>query len=388
MNALVPVPARRARLSPAVFEAVGYFIPRLLFGDPHIAPKLSWGDIVYALDGFDESCLDLGSALFWDRWREAWERRANTHLARAELARGVAARSLSLRRAAACLHWAEFMYFEDRQCKARLRERVRECFKQSLTFDGYRMTEYTFTVSGHPSASTYRYWVLTPARSRSEPWPCALLINGLDSITEVEVLTLGETFLRNGRAVILFEGPGQGLELGRSALRADMEMVIAQLLVALAQRRYLDLSDLGLLGVSFGGYLALRAAHALPDAFGWVVNFSGGPRVRSYQNLPRRLKQDFAYAFGITDLARMPELLDSLALPEGSRASPPILSVHGAFDDIFALADLRAAIASWGGHHRLEVLEGEAHVCLHELPECLDLIIDWISTLHTPEAQP
>lgn len=82
-----------------------------------------------------------------------------------------------------------------------------------------------------------------------------IIHGGLDSFME-EFFSIAWYFADHGYKVILFDGPGQGAAVRRSNLYMTYkweEPVRAVL-------DYFDLNDVTLVGVSLGGYLALRAA--------------------------------------------------------------------------------------------------------------------------------
>lgn len=382
MNSLATAAAPQAmprppRLSPELFAACGYFLPRLLFLQARHAPSVHWGDIVWALEGFPLDNLDLASPQFWDEWRLRWSARAAHHQERASRAGSVAGRSRALRAAAASWHWAEFMDFEDRARKLHLRGLVRACFEASLQGSTLRRTHHRLAL---PGIASLPYWVLLPEGDTTRgPLPAVVMSNGLDSMTEVEVLALAEPLLERRMAVVLFEGPGQGLDVGQRPLKLDMETVVQALLDTLRADPRLDSSRMGFMGVSFGGYIALRVAEHMGARWRGVVNFSGGPRMAPFEGLPRRLKEDFRFALGGGAAGDMQTRFDAMALQGGTRLRTDVLSIHGALDDIFPLQDLQALHARWHARHTLVVQPREAHVCLLQVDECSHLAADWLA---------
>lgn len=369
----------RLRVPDHVYRALGYLFPRLLFLNARYAPQAHWGDIAAALDGFPADTLDLGSAEFWNIWRERWTVRAETYVELAEGSKTTAGRSRALRGAAACYHWAEFQFFDDVAVKRELRQRIRDCFLGSL--DGTDLRVDQGRLPAGADRPEVPYWLLTtPAiRDAPGPVPAVLLSNGLDSATEVEVLALAEAYLERGIAAVLFEGPGQGLQLGRTALRVGMEDVIADLVERLRAEPGIAADRLGFLGISFGGYLALRVADALGDSFRCVVNFGGGPAVAPFDGLPRRLKQNFRFAFQEGESADLQPRFDELALGPGTPPATHVLSVHGALDDIFPVGSLEALDRAWGERHLLEVHPREAHTSLNVINDYTLRTADWVA---------
>jgi dienelactone hydrolase len=377
-------------MSEPVYSALGYLVGRLLFLNARYAPQAHWGDIALALDDFPTDDLDLGSAAFWDEWRARWSDRAAAYLELAERSTTTAGRTRALRSAAACLHWAEFMYFDDAKEKLRLRQQLRDCFLASLEGTDLDLVDGELPADGDRPAVPY-WLVLPPARLRpAGPLPAVVLSNGLDSMTEVEVLALAEAYLERGVAAVLFDGPGQGIQLGQTPLRVEMETVVAELVERLHADPRVDADRLAFVGISFGGHIALRVARALGSAFRCVVNFGGGPRIAEFAGLPRRLKDDFRFAFlaeaeGDADLQAR---LDLLALEPGSPPDTEVMSVHGALDDIFPLDALAALDRAWGPRHRLQVHPRESHTCLNVLNTDTVDAADWVLARLRPASGP
>ncbi|MDQ1047524.1 S9 family peptidase [Streptomyces sp. V4I2] len=376
----VPPAVRPARLPESLFRACGYFLPRLMFLHSRYAPRVGWGDIARALDGFPDDDPDLGSAAFWEEWRIRWTAHGDTYADLAESSSTAAGRSRAARVAAGCYHWAEFMYFDDAERKHSLRRRIRTLFLRSLEGEELELEEGWLTVPDAGYASV-PYWLILPPAHRRGPGrlPCVVLSNGLDSMTEVEVLAVAETYLDRGIAAVLFDGPGQGVQLGRTPLLIEMERVVEALVERLRQDPRIAADRLAFFGISFGGYFALRVARFLGARFRCVVNASGGPYIAPYEGLPRRLKDDFRFAFGDRAAPEMQARFDALALDPGRPVRTEVLSIHGALDDIFPLAGLTDLDRAWGPRHRLRTYADEAHVCLNVIDAWSLEAADWVA---------
>ncbi|MGO6747877.1 alpha/beta hydrolase family protein [Rhizobium ruizarguesonis] len=369
-------PVRPPRISSIILERVGYFLPRLLFANTCLAPQLHWGDITRALDSFDPDLVDPASAMFWDEWRRRFSTLALSYEAIAVSSISTAGRIAALRSAAAAYHFAEFMFFEDAKIKAGLRQLVRRCFTQAMR-DAETPFESRVVKAGGEHIQTFLFHPTTSHSNTSSP--CVILSNGLDSMTEIEVLSIGEYLLDRGIAILLFEGPGQGLDLGVRPLRIDMEVVVADLVGQLGDDEGIDSNRLGFFGVSFGGYFALRMAEKLPKTFRGIVNLSGGPAIAPFNGLPRRLRQDFAFAFGSSAPEDLQLRFDTLRLAEPTKAEgPDILSIHGRLDDIFPASALEAYANAQIERHELRIHEAEAHVCMNHLHPNLIGAADWM----------
>ncbi|WP_276253485.1 alpha/beta hydrolase family protein [Halomontanus rarus] len=96
-----------------------------------------------------------------------------------------------------------------------------------------------------------------------EPRPTIVCLGGFDSVAEELYFLCGvPEALERGYNVLCFEGPGQGAPLRHDGLtaRPDWEHVVGPAIDVLEGREAVDSDRIGLIGVSFGGYYAPRAA--------------------------------------------------------------------------------------------------------------------------------
>lgn len=91
--------------------------------------------------------------------------------------------------------------------------------------------------------------------------PAIIINGGFDSSGEELYFQFGLDALRRGINVVVFDGPGQtGMQRdGATVFRPDWETVVGAVVDAVLARPEMDGSRLGLLGISFGGYFAMRA---------------------------------------------------------------------------------------------------------------------------------
>jgi pimeloyl-ACP methyl ester carboxylesterase len=96
----------------------------------------------------------------------------------------------------------------------------------------------------------------------STPRPTLIAISGFDGTSEELYFEIGLAALSRGYHVLIFEGPGQGGALREQSLyfRPDWEKVVTPVIDYLVTRPEMDSSRIALIGYSFGGYLAPRAA--------------------------------------------------------------------------------------------------------------------------------
>jgi pimeloyl-ACP methyl ester carboxylesterase len=94
------------------------------------------------------------------------------------------------------------------------------------------------------------------------PRPTLLLFNGFDGSQEEMLHQVGFPALERGFNVLTFEGPGQPTVLREQGIGfiGEWERVVTPVMSYCAKLACVDASRIALLGYSFGGYLAPRAA--------------------------------------------------------------------------------------------------------------------------------
>lgn len=110
----------------------------------------------------------------------------------------------------------------------------------------------------------------------STPLPTVLMFNGFDGSQEEMLHLCGIAALERGFNVLTFEGPGQPTVIRDQGVgfRHDWEQVVTPVVDRCEAVPEIDASRLALIGVSFGGYLAPRAA-AFEPRIGAVVTIDG-----------------------------------------------------------------------------------------------------------------
>ena len=104
--------------------------------------------------------------------------------------------------------------------------------------------------------------ILLRASLDDTPRPCLILGNGLDGSMEAMLHFHGFAALERGYHVVLYEGPGQTTVVReqQKGFIHNWEAVVTPVIDWLYQLPFIRKQAIGLLGVSLGGYLAVRAA--------------------------------------------------------------------------------------------------------------------------------
>lgn len=236
----------------------------------------------------------------FDSWYAEWLKTAERVQKIADdcLARGheVSARQAYFR-ASNYYRAAEF-YLHDDPRDPRIKELSRKsvaCFDEALRLQG--IPEERIDIPYEDATLPGIFYKLDESGA---PRPTLLLMTGFDGTME-ELISGAEAATERGINCLTFEGPGQGRVIREQGLpfRPDWEKVVTPVVDWVLSRPDVDPKRIALMGISFGGLLAPRAAafeHRLCAciANGGVYDFLGSrlPAAVARQDFVGYLKQD------------------------------------------------------------------------------------------------
>ena len=192
----------------------------------------------------------------WADWCRAWSARAAVHeeIGRKALADGChLSAGQHLTTAAVCYHFAKFVFVLDVNEMRAAHMKAVECRKLALPHLRPPGEYVRIPFAGKAFAGVLR----RPAGSARAP--IVVMCMGLDSAKE-EMGNYEELFLARGLATLSFDGPGQGESEYEIPIRGDYEVAVKAVIDWVEQRNDVDAGNIGLWGVSLGGYYAPRAA--------------------------------------------------------------------------------------------------------------------------------
>ncbi|GLZ49794.1 alpha/beta hydrolase [Actinomycetospora sp. NBRC 106375] len=134
--------------------------------------------------------------------------------------------------------------------------RQRDAFARAAARSPWRIEPVEIPYGTTPLAA---WWVRPDGDG---PHPTVAMVGGYDGTKEESFVAGGVAALRRGYAVLLVDGPGQGAALTEQGLvfRPDWEAVVTPQVDWLLARPEVDRQRIVLMGRSWGGYLAPRAA--------------------------------------------------------------------------------------------------------------------------------
>jgi dienelactone hydrolase len=311
----------------------------------------------------------IDKAGVWENWLSAWSAEGERHAAMAVEALGAGRRLTAgdaFARASLFYHFGQFMAFDDLDAKAAAAARKVDLFRQAAPLLDLPAERIDIPFED----GLLHGYLRLPAKAG--PHPLALIIPGSDS-TKEEFPAFERHFLARGIATLSLDGPGQGEGRSFGPLRADIGDAVAATLKAVAGRSDLT-GETALVGMAFGGHLALRAAGAI-DGLAGVVSINGFfDLVDFWPGLPQVYKDNMRFALGGDDVFESARRFSLAGCPP-PRA--PSLILHGGRDRIFPPSEAEKSAAGPGAELRI-FPEGN-HVC-NNIPWLYrPLIADWLA---------
>ncbi|MGH2870599.1 MAG: alpha/beta hydrolase family protein, partial [Solirubrobacteraceae bacterium] len=282
---------------------------------------------------YNDFVRTTGAISSWDEWLDAWTDTAERHMELAESALELGhqrSAGEAYLRAAVSFHFSKFVWVLDAERNRRNTEAA-----VSAMYAAHQLLDPTAERieaplnGGHVVANLRR-------PSDPEPAPVVILIPGLDS-TKEEFYLWECAFLARGMATLSLDGPGQGETGFQLDIRPDYEVAVGAILDAVIDRPELELSRVGAVGVSLGGYYVVRAA-AYEPRLKAIAGVSGPFQFgANWEAMPELTRETIAHHTGASDQADARRRAGELNL-EGvaEQVRQPCLVVTGARDRVIA----------------------------------------------------
>lgn len=204
--------------------------------------------------------------------------------------------------------------------------------------------------------------------------PVAIVIPGLDSSKE-EFQTLAAGLRRRGLATVSIDGPGQGEAVGLAPPCPEYERVVAAVLDRLTDVSGLDLTRVGAVGLSLGGYYVARAAVHEPRLKA-AVAVTGPYSLANWDTLPPPLQTTLTVRAAGHDPAAIAARIDLTGTAAGIRQ--PLLVVCGEADPVVDPADMHRLATEAPAGQLLSVPGGD-HLCANTTWKWQPQAGDWLA---------
>ena len=180
--------------------------------------------------------------------------------------------------------------------------------------------------------------------------PLVFFWGGVDAWKEDEH-ELIEGFLENGWGCFVFDIPGTG-ECPILA-SSNAERVFSAALDYLQRRPEIDPERIAIMGISFGGYWAVKMAYVENQRLKAAVNWGGGAHLYFQPEWQKKTLEESEYLtdwfeaqaalYGVHTLADYLEAASKLSLQTQGllgKPSAPLLSVQGKYDSLIPISDI------------------------------------------------
>lgn len=277
--------------------------------------------------------------------------------------------------ASLCAHYAQYIWWKQADVRQAGQSRKVELYRRAAPYlePPAERVDIPFEEIEIPA-------YLRLPRSGDRPYPCVVLIGGLES-TKEESRLFEELCLDRGLATFAFDGPGQGELFPGLGLEPGFERYSSRVLDYLSEREEIDSARIGILGRSLGGYYAPRAA-AADERFAACVAWGACFDLTEFDQMKPELREGFTYVTGIEDEQEARRVLEaSIDLSDViADLRCPTYVLHGAHDDIFSVDHVRKLEQAATGAPLEVVVEPDGDHCCHELAHIVrPRMADWLA---------
>jgi dipeptidyl aminopeptidase/acylaminoacyl peptidase len=312
----------------------------------------------------------------WDDWAREWSAVGAEHEALATEAAAqeqwVTAGEAWLR-AAVLYHFAKYLYYDHPADYRAAHDALQRAYRAAMPHLAWPVERIEV-----PYAGTVLPCTLRRPHGADRP-PLVLLSHGLDA-TKEEYHVFGEAFLRRGMATLGFDGPGQGEAGFHLKIEPAYEKVVGTILDHLASRPDLDLTRVGIVGVSLGGYYAPRVA-AFEPRIGAIATV-GGPYDFGdcWDHLPPLSRLALLHNSGAADADEARAFAHQLTLAGiAPRVQCPALLVHGERDTLVPPSEVARLARELGGQVDMVLYPEGDHVCHNITYKYRPRVADWMA---------
>jgi 2,6-dihydroxypseudooxynicotine hydrolase len=337
----------------------------------------AWAKLQFLNAGVDADDLEhvLGRITSLETWADEWERLAQEHEKQARQAQtaGDHARAADyFLRASAAYNFSQYVIFMDMKRKRVLHDAcVRSYEAGAPWFDPpAERIEVRFRRRAMVG------WFRRP-RGAHGPTPVVVMFNGTNAVKE-ELHWWSNAMLDRGIATIAFDGPGMGQTFHRLSMVAEPRPVGVAILNHIETRPELQPGAVAFMGMSLGGYCAIRmAAHdpriravaAVSPPFSadvyWRVTLAG-------------MRRELAALYGIEE-REMEASIDRITLANDLPGlGCPLLVAGGEQDHITPGSEAWRIFGTARCARELVFYPGGGHDCFNVMSDLRPRIVSWM----------
>ncbi len=336
----------------------------------------SWAKLQFLNAGVSAEDLEgvLGRVSSLTSWVDEWESLGRAHEQGGRDALALGREDHAARRflaASAAYNFSQYVVFLDMQRKQKLHDHCVRAYAQAAPL---------FEIPARPFRVTYRrrvmegYLRVPPLRG---PAPVVVIFNGTNAVKE-ELHWWSNALLERGIATVLFDGPGLGRTFHKLSWVAEPRPIGTAVLNEIEAHPELDPGAVAFLGMSLGGYMAIRMATHDPRIRA-VAAVSPPYSADIYWNLTLAgMRRELAALYHIDEHA-MTSVIEKITLASvlpGLRS--PLMVSGGGHDHITPGSEAWRIFEGAHCERELVFYPRGAHDCFNVLSDLRPRMVNWL----------
>ena len=339
----------------------------------------SWAKLQFLNAGVTRRDLErvLGRITGLESWADEWERLGVERHADGEaaLARGDRrAAALNFLAASSAFNFSQYVIFMDTRRKRALHEACVKSYAEAAPLTDPPAHRIEVMFRRRPMVGYLRV-----PRGATGPVPVVVVMfNGTNSVKE-ELHWWSDAFIARGLATIVFDGPGMGETFHRLSMVGEPRPVGVAILNYIETRPELDPGAISFVGMSLGGYCAIRMASHDPrvkavaavsppfsaDVY-WKVTLAG-------------MRRELAALYSIEE-HEMEKVIDRITLANDlPNLSCPLMVAGGGQDHITPGTEAWRIFDAARGEREIVFYPRGGHDCFNVMSELRPRLVAWVA---------
>ncbi|MBI4319321.1 MAG: alpha/beta hydrolase [Chloroflexi bacterium] len=275
-------------------------------------------------------------------------------------------------KAALYYHIAQLVIHEDNDLKKETYSSVVRAYEKAGPYFWRPVERVEYEFRGVP------LWAYFRRATEAERPPCVILVRGVDASREAEHHLISDYFLRKGLSTLAIDCPGQyAARFAGLYMTPDFEKPVGAAIDCLEKRSDVDIDRLGIIGISFGGFIAPRAA-ALEKRIKACISLGGFYSLEEFDYAPTAM----IHLLNDTHLTpeEWPQRKQDFSL-KGiiEQMTCHLLVVNGSADSLQPVAQSIKIYEQAHCPKELKIYDGFDHCVYSEKKDALSFMADWMA---------
>ncbi len=338
----------------------------------------SWAKLQFLNAGVARPDLErvLGRITGLESWADEWERLGVERHADGQAAMALGDRRKAARNflaASSAFNFSQYVIFMDTRRKRALHEACVNSYAEAAPLADPPAQRIEVMFRRRPMVGYLRV-----PRGAMGPVPVVVMFNGTNAVKE-ELHWWSDAFIARGLATIVFDGPGMGETFHRLSMVGEPRPVGVAILNYIETRPELDPGAISFVGLSLGGYCAIRMASHDPrvkavaavsppfsaDVY-WKVTLAG-------------MRRELAALYSIQE-HEMEKVIDRITLANDlPNLVCPLLVAGGGQDHITPGTEAWRIFDAARGEREIVFYPRGGHDCFNVMSELRPRLVAWVA---------